>query len=332
MEKVDLLDKKILFLLDHDSRASLSEIAKALKTSPQVVKYRVENLYKREILQYCFPMVEYRGIGYFFGLHFIKLQNMDSKEEKKFYDYLNSHKYIPIIMRSQGYADLIIAIDGKGIHHLSEIVRELQNKFSDHFLEWDTVIPIGFSRFNRNYLIGSDEITPDVAFTGAPVKIELDETDRKVLSMLNFNARTPTAQIARKIGISYENAMKRIKKLEKTGVIQVYTILPDHVKLGYPRYRTLIKFKNLNEKSERKFFTYCNLQPNIVHHLKVLGNWDLVIDIEVESMEKLREIIMDIKSKFSKIVQRIEPSYIYKIDQFRDIPVENPELNVKFTD
>lgn len=327
MEKVDLLDKKILFQLDHDSRASLSKIAKALKTSPQVVKYRMENLYKKGILLYCWPMVEYRGIGYFFGLHFIKLQNMGQKEEKEFYKYLNSHKYIPIIMRSQGYADLIIAIDGKGIHHLSGIVRELQNRFSDYFLEWDTVIPIGFSRFNRNYLIGAEELTPEVAFTGAPVEIELDETDRQVLSMLNKNARTPTADVARKIGISYENAMKRIKKLEKSGVIQAYTILPDHVKLGYPRYRTLIKFRNLNEKEERKFFTYCNLHPNIIHHLKVLGNWDLVIDIEVESMEKLREVIMDIKSKFSKIVQRIEPSYIYKIDQFRDIPVEYPELN-----
>jgi Lrp/AsnC family leucine-responsive transcriptional regulator len=145
--------------------------------------------------------------------------------------------------------------------------------------------------------------------------------------MLNFNARTPIADIARKIGISYENAMKRIKLLEDTGVIQCYTILPDHLKLGYPRHRTLIKFKNLNEAEERKFFTYCNLHPNIIHHLKVLGNWDIVIDIEVESMEKLREVIMDIKSKFSKIVQRIEPSYIYRIDRFRDIPIEYPELN-----
>jgi len=327
MEKIDLLDKKILHQLDQNSRASFSQIAKKLKTSPQVVKYRVENMYKRGILLYCWPMVEYRGIGYFFGLHFIKLQNMDNEKENEFYEYLDAHTNIPIIMRSQGYADLIIAIDGKGIHHLSEIVRELQNRFSEYFLDWDTVIPIGFSRFNRNYLIGKEEITPDVAFTGAPLDIELDHIDRKVLSMLNFNARTSTSDIARKIGISYETVMKRIKNLEENGVIQCYAILLDHLKLGYPRHRTLIKFKNLDESEERRFFTYCNIHPNIIHHLKVLGNWDIVIDIEVESMEKLREVIMDIKSRFSKIVQRIEPSYIYKIDQFRDVPIEYPELN-----
>jgi Lrp/AsnC family transcriptional regulator for asnA, asnC and gidA len=294
-----------------------------------VVKYRVENLYKRGILLHCWPMIEYRGIGYFFGLHFIKLQNMTPEDEKGFYDYLDSHRYIPIVMRGQGYADCIIAIDGKGIHHLSEIVRELQNRFSDYFLEWDTVIPIGFSRFNRNYLLGIEEATPQVAFTGAPVEIELDETDRKVLSMLNHDARTPTAEIARKVAISYENAVKRIKRLEASGVIQCYTILPDHVLLGYPRYRTLIKFRNLTEKEERRFLTYCNLHPNIVHHLKVLGNWDLVIDIEAESIEKQRQILMDIKARFSNIVQRIEPTYIHKIDRFRDIPEEYPELSKK---
>jgi len=330
MIKIKLLDKKIIYYLDQNSRMSYSKISRSLNTSPQVIKYRIENLYKNRIIKYCWPMVEYRGLGYFFGLYFIKLQNLNSEREKELFDYIDSHKYIPIVMLGQGYADLIIAIDGKGVHHSNEIMTNLQNKFSDLFADWDTVIPIGFSRFNRNYLLGLDEITPNVAFTGAPTKIDIDKTDEKILSMLNYNARTPTIGVARKIGISYENALKRIKRLEKNGAIQCYTVLLDNVKLGYPIHRILIKFKNLNEKGERKFFTYCNLHPNIIHHLKVLGNWNLVIDVEVESMEKLREIIMDIKFKFSNIIRRVEPTYIYRTNKFRDIPVEYPEFNIDF--
>ncbi|VVB56654.1 putative HTH-type transcriptional regulator [uncultured archaeon] len=324
---LDKLDRSILHLLDQDSRAPYSKLARRLHTSPQVVKYRVEKLYERQLLLACWPMVEYRGLGYFFGLHFIKLQNLTPKEEEKFYAYLHAHPYIPIVMRAQGYADLILAIDGRGIHHLSEIVRELQNRFSTHFLDWDTVIPIGFSRFNRNYLVGEKDPTPDVAFTGAQVSLETDETDRKLLCMLNHDARTPLSHIAKKAGVSAATAAQRIKRLEKGGVIQCYTILPDHVKLGWPRHRVLIKFKNLTEEQERRFFSYCNLHPHIVHHIKCLGNWDCAIDIEIETGERLREVLMDIKSKFSEVVQRIEPSYIYKIDRFRDIPDEFPQLN-----
>ena len=326
MEKIDLLDRKILHMLDRYSRQSYSRIAKYLRTSPQVVKYRVEKLQERGILLACWPMVEYRGLGYFFGLHFIKLQNLTPKAEEEFYAYLDAHPFIPIVMRAQGYADLIISIDAKNIHHLSEIVRELQNKFAPLFLEWDTVIPIGFSRFDRNYLVRKSEITPNVAFTGAPVHLEVDEMDRKILCLLNRDARTPTATIAKAVGCPQEAAARRIRQMEEGGVIQCYTILPDHVKLGYPRHRTIIKFKNLTEKEERRFFTYCNLHPHIVHHIKCLGNWDLVIDIEVESGEGLRAVLMDIKSKFADVVSRIEPSYIHKIDRFRDIPDEYPKM------
>ncbi len=328
---MDLTDRKILYELDQDSRQSYSSIAKSLKTSPQVVKYRVENLYKSGILQYCWPMIEYRKPGYFFGMYFIKLQNMDEKTEKEFFAYLNSHQFIPIIMRGEGYADLIIAICAKGIFHLKEIISGLNNRYSKNFREYDTTIPIGFTQFHRSYLIDAEKKGPKEAysaFTGAEVREEaLDENERKVLSMLNYNARVPLVQIARKAGISEISAKNTVKKLEKAGIIQSYTILPNHVLLGKPRHRVLFKLANLTSDREKTLFTYCQLHPNIVHHISVIGYWDLVLDIEVERGEPFRRIIQEMKYKFSDIIQRVEPTYIYKIDQFRDIPIEYPKLN-----
>lgn len=327
---MDLTDRKILYELDKNSRQPYSSIAKKLKTSPQVVKYRVKNLYKSGMLQYSWPMIEYRKAGYFFGLYFFKLQNMTAESEKELFGYLNAHRFIPIIMRGEGYADLIIAICAKGIFHLRDIIADLNNRFSKYFLEYDTAIPIGFSQFHRSYLIDASKDEPSsVTFTGAEVReVELEENERKVLSMVNFNARVPLVEIARKIGISETSAKLMLKKLERTGIIQSYTILPDHVALGKPRHRVLVKLRNLTAQKEKTFFTYCQLHPNIVHHLRVIGNWDLVLDIEVERGEPFRKIIQEMKYKFSDIIQRVEPTYIYKIDQFRDIPVEYPELNI----
>ena len=328
---MDLLDRKILYELDRDSRQPYSAIARSLKTSPQVVKYRVENLYRTGVLQYCWPMIEYRKAGYFFGLYFFKLQNMDEASEKELFDYLNSHKHIPIIMRGEGYADLIIAICAKGMFHLRDIVAELNNRFSNRFLECDATIPIGFSQFPRSYLANAEIEPKETAFTGGDVReVELSENERKVLSMLNFNARTPLVEMARKAGISEITAKSIVKRLEKEGIIQSYAILPNHVLLGKPRHRVLFKLKNLTEKKEKTLFTYCQMNPNVVHYLRVLGNWDLVLDIEAERGEEFRKIIQEIKYEFSDIVHRVEPTYIYKIDRFRDIPIEYPELNSAF--
>lgn len=325
---MDLLDRKILYELDRNSRQPYSQIAKTLRTSPQVVKYRAENLMRNGELKYCWPMVEYRKAGYFFGLYFFKLRNMDEKSEKELYDYLDSNRNITIIMRGEGYADLIAGICAKGIFHLNDVVRELNTRFSDHFLEYDATIPIGFSQFHRSYLTGAEKEGREIAFTGADVKEEqLSENERKVLSMLNADARASLVEIGRKAGISEITAKSIVKKLEKTGVIQSYAILPDHVLLGKPRHRVLFKLKNLTAKREKELFSYCRLHPDIVHHLRVLGNWDLVLDIEVERGEPFRKIIQEMKYRFSDIIHRVEPTYIYGIDRFRDIPIEYPELN-----
>lgn len=326
---MDLTDRKILYELDQNSRQSYSSIAKALKTSPQVVKYRVENLYKSGAIQYCWPMIEYRKLGYFFGLYFFKLQNMDEKSEREFFAYLGSHPSIPIIMRGEGYADLIIAICAKGIFHLRDIITDLNNRFSRNFRDYDTTIPIGFTQFHRSYLIEAEKKQPKeayTAFTGADVReVELSDNERKVLSMVNSNARVPLVQIAHKAGISEISAKNIVKKLERSGIIQSYTILPNHVLLGKPRHRVLFKLANLTSEKEKALFTYCQLHPNIVHHLRVIGNWDLVLDIEVERGEPFRKIVQEMKYRFSDIIQRVEPTYIYKIDQFRDIPVEHSQ-------
>jgi len=276
-------------------------------------------------------MVEYRKPGYFFGMYFIKLQNMDEKTEREFFAYLNNHKFIPIIMRGEGYADLIIAICAKGIFHLKEIISELNNRYSKNFREYDTTIPIGFTQFHRSYLIDAEKKQPKeayFAFTGAEVReTELTDTERKVLSMVNSNARVPLVQIARKVGISEISAKNIVKKLEKAGIIQSYTILPNHILLGKPRHRVLFKLANLTTRKEKMLFTYCQMHPNIVHHISVIGYWDLVLDIEVERGEPFRKIIQEMKYKFSDIIERVEPTYIYRIDRFRDIPIEYPQLN-----
>lgn len=64
-------------------------------------------------------------------------------------------------------------------------------------------------------------------------KLEIDRTDVKVLHVLQSDARLSYRQVARKSGISAATVMTRIKKLEKMGIIEGYTLRINHEKLGY---------------------------------------------------------------------------------------------------
>ena len=53
---------------------------------------------------------------------------------------------------------------------------------------------------------------------------ELDPLDRKLIALLQSNARTPTAALATRLGVPRTTVASRIHRLEKSGLIQGYGV------------------------------------------------------------------------------------------------------------
>jgi Lrp/AsnC family transcriptional regulator, leucine-responsive regulatory protein len=60
----------------------------------------------------------------------------------------------------------------------------------------------------------------------------IDETDAKILNLLQANARIPQVEIAREVGLAPSAILERIRKLEARGVVQGYAALLDPRALG----------------------------------------------------------------------------------------------------
>jgi Lrp/AsnC family leucine-responsive transcriptional regulator len=61
----------------------------------------------------------------------------------------------------------------------------------------------------------------------------VDSIDRRLLDLLRENARTPYAELARKVGLSAPAVHERVSKLEGSGIIRGYTadIAPEAIGL-----------------------------------------------------------------------------------------------------
>lgn len=53
--------------------------------------------------------------------------------------------------------------------------------------------------------------------------IKIDNTDRKILQILQSNAKITNAQLSKDIGLSPAPTLERVKKLENLGIIKVIT-------------------------------------------------------------------------------------------------------------
>jgi Lrp/AsnC family transcriptional regulator, leucine-responsive regulatory protein len=60
----------------------------------------------------------------------------------------------------------------------------------------------------------------------------IDATDLQILTILQSNARTPNAEIARQVGMAASAILERIRKLEQRGIIQGYEARIDPRALG----------------------------------------------------------------------------------------------------
>lgn len=61
---------------------------------------------------------------------------------------------------------------------------------------------------------------------------DLDPADLKILRLLEKDARTSTAELARSVGLSAPSVAERIKRLQESGVIEAYTVRINPAALG----------------------------------------------------------------------------------------------------
>jgi len=58
-------------------------------------------------------------------------------------------------------------------------------------------------------------------------ELELDELDRKILTLLSEDSRRSYREIAKHLGVSHATVSGRIRRLEEEGVIKGYTVILD---------------------------------------------------------------------------------------------------------
>jgi DNA-binding Lrp family transcriptional regulator len=62
---------------------------------------------------------------------------------------------------------------------------------------------------------------------------KVDDVDRKIIRLLQEDARKSFNKIAESLGIAVGTAYNRVKNLEDRGILKGYTVMLDSAKLGY---------------------------------------------------------------------------------------------------
>jgi Lrp/AsnC family leucine-responsive transcriptional regulator len=140
-------------------------------------------------------------------------------------------------------------------------------------------------------------------------KINLDKTDRKILSILQSDGRLSNQEVAERVNLSPSPCLRRIKNLEDAGVIRQYVALldPDKIGLGLLAYVNVRLEKHSDGAASARpprvdFAASVANWPEVVACYAMTGDMDYLLRVHVEDMEHFSRFMMEILLKHPAVL------------------------------
>lgn len=308
MALFDLLDRKILFELDTDSRQPLERIARKLRQGRDRIIYRVDRLIDCGIIRHFSVILDPYRLGYAIYKTYLRLENKQARQKELLARLLKNPK-VYWVAQCDGSYDLIFCVYAKRPHEFYAIQDEILNEFRDLVLDYSVYTIVELDLFRKNYLLRKGDSYAAVG--GKAEEIEIDDLERHVLKLLCDNSRVSAVDISRKLGVSPAVARYRIESLEKSGVIAGYRVELDLQKLDMLFFKAQMFLKDYSERMQEKFFEYCRKHPFITYHIRQIGNCKLELEMEVADYPQYNSIINDIREKFPDFIRNVETVLIH---------------------
>ncbi|MNY26692.1 HTH-type transcriptional regulator LrpC [compost metagenome] len=80
--------------------------------------------------------------------------------------------------------------------------------------------------------------------------MSIDDLDRRILALLQQDARMPGKALAAQVGLSSPAASERLRRLEERGVIRAFTVDAEPRTLGYPM-QAIVRIRPLPGKLQQ---------------------------------------------------------------------------------
>ena len=122
----------------------------------------------------------------------------------------------------------------------------------------------------------------------------LDAIDRRILAVLQENARVSNVELAESAGVSASPCWRRVRELERTGVISRYVTLVDPAALGLPVSVFIQVSLEKQVESALEVFKNAILQrPEVMECYLMTGDADYMLRVVVADLEAYERFLMD---------------------------------------
>jgi Lrp/AsnC family leucine-responsive transcriptional regulator len=122
----------------------------------------------------------------------------------------------------------------------------------------------------------------------------MDEIDRRILRVLQFDARITNLELAEKVGLSPSPCWNRVRRLEQSGVIEKYVTLLNQAALGTPDTVIIeVRLERHDDETLKRFEHALTQFPEVVEAYLLTGEYDYIIKVAVAGTTGYERFLRD---------------------------------------
>lgn len=146
--------------------------------------------------------------------------------------------------------------------------------------------------------------------------IELDSLDRRILAVLQAQGRISFDELGNLVGLSPSAALRRVRRMEETGVIAGYAALIRARRVGLHLTAYInVRLEKHSGRSKRTpmddFAAEVTTWPEVVECVSLTGDMDFLLKVVVADMDHYTRFVMDTLLKHPS-VQDCKTSFVMK--------------------
>jgi DNA-binding Lrp family transcriptional regulator len=315
--RLDALDRRLLYELDHGARQSFSELARTVKQGRDRVEYRVQRFFDLGIIRNTTVVVNIYKLGFMIFKTYLKIENR-RRDVEKFLSYLRKHPRVFWIALCEGSCDLTISIAARSPYEFFQIQSDILSDHSDIIIDYYVTTNAAVWAYRRKHLYKSG--THFFFYGGEPDAHVLDKLSYRILEQLASDARTPVQTLADKIGNSASVIRSRIEQLEEKNIILGYRLEINRAKIGYAFWKAQFVLRSHRTAELESFRDYCNSHRNVTYFIQQIGTYKVELEIEVSTYQEYFAVIDELKEKFAPLIRNVEMMLI-KDEWYKWLPI-----------
>ncbi len=310
-------DLKLLTYIYHNTRESYSKISKETKLSRTQVEYKINKFIEEGLIKKFFTLFNYGALGYnnYVSL-LVKFEKFSTINNftKKLDNSKNCISWGECFGKYDIYINLIFKTETEINDYISELLNSKSSKVSDYLL----IKPYLAEFHNIKIFENNKKILP---FTFPNEKeIKLDKDDIEILKMLEKDARTKVVDIAKKLDISGELALYKLKKLYNENIIIGSRAFLNMKILGYNYSGFFIHIKNLSKERRQELIKFAREHKLVNALLLSIMKPNCFIQVFHKTDEELKQTIRQVKEFLKNEPFELEVSLMNEENKINTLP------------